>query len=191
MFYHWGQGKKIVSVWPGVRKKSHPGDRKKKFFAYCFRDIVVLFYSFFYLDSTHYVYLKWFISIKTSSWYILRYVSTKIYRSNRRKKDVTRVLRQKQAIFFLWPHERFLHRKIQWAWIFWRSFSQTKVWGPVGSFLRKAIYIALSYCWAIWYSLPLSLKRWYKTRPILCWPGFKGYHHQIWYQKWEFVDPKR
>ena len=66
-----GQGKKIVSVWPGVKKKkSHPGGRKKNFFDIFFRNIVVLFYSFFYLDCVHYIYLKWFISIETSSWYI-------------------------------------------------------------------------------------------------------------------------
>ena len=58
-----GQGKKLfVSVWPVVKKKSDPGGRKK--------NIVVLFSSFFYLESIHYVYLKWFISIKTSSWHI-------------------------------------------------------------------------------------------------------------------------
>ena len=37
---------------------------------YQFFASVVLFYSFFYLNSIHYVYLKWFFSIKASSWYI-------------------------------------------------------------------------------------------------------------------------
>ena len=51
----------FVSVWPGVKNRNlTPGGR----------NIVVLFYSFFYLDSIHYVYLKWFISIQTSSRYI-------------------------------------------------------------------------------------------------------------------------
>ena len=52
------------------KKKSHPGSRKKKIFSYFFHNIVVLLYSFFYLDSIHLVYLEWFISIETSSWHI-------------------------------------------------------------------------------------------------------------------------
>ena len=73
-----GQGKKLfVSVWPGFKKISHPGGRKAFFFSYFFRNIVALFYFFFYLDSIHYLYLKWSISIETSSWYICNIFKTR------------------------------------------------------------------------------------------------------------------
>ena len=37
----------------GFQKKSHPGDRKKNFFSYFFGNMIVLFYSSFYLDSIY------------------------------------------------------------------------------------------------------------------------------------------
>ena len=63
--------KKIVCFrLTGCQKKVSPGRPRKIFFFILFRNIVVLFYSFFYLDSIQYIYLKWFISVETSSWYI-------------------------------------------------------------------------------------------------------------------------
>ena len=56
---------KICFRLTGFQKKSHPGGRKKIIFSYFFRNIFFLF-GF----SIHYVYLKWFMSIETSSWYI-------------------------------------------------------------------------------------------------------------------------
>ena len=70
IFYEAKEKKLFVSIWPGVKKKSHAGGLQKMFFSYFFCNIVVLFYSFFYLDSIHYIYFKWFMSIKTSSWYM-------------------------------------------------------------------------------------------------------------------------
>ena len=49
-----GPRKKIVCfLLTGFQKKSHPGGRKKIIFSYFFRNMVVLFYSFFYLDSIY------------------------------------------------------------------------------------------------------------------------------------------
>ena len=73
-----GQVKKLfVSVWPGFKKRSHLGGRKKIFISYFFRNIAALFYFFFYLDSIRYLYLKWSISIETSSWYICSIFKTR------------------------------------------------------------------------------------------------------------------
>ena len=36
--------------------------------------------------------------------FLIHLFQKKIYRPHRRKKNLTRVLRGKQAIFFLWPH---------------------------------------------------------------------------------------
>ena len=69
----WFRSRKKNCLFPSdwVSKKNLTRETAKKFFfAYYFRNIVVLLYSFFYLDSIHYVYLKLFISIETSSWYI-------------------------------------------------------------------------------------------------------------------------
>ena len=72
-----GWGKKLfVSIWPGV-KKNFSGEIAKIFLFIFFCNIVVLFYSFFYLDSIHCVYLKWFFSIETSSWYIFSIFKTR------------------------------------------------------------------------------------------------------------------
>ena len=74
-----GQGKKIACFrLTGCQKKNLTRETaKKNFFLYFFRNIVVLGYYFFYLDSIHYVYLKWFISIETSSWYICSIFKTR------------------------------------------------------------------------------------------------------------------
>ena len=53
-----------------VSKKVSPVRPPKKSFSYLFCNIASQFYSFFYLDSMHYLYLKWSISIETSFWYI-------------------------------------------------------------------------------------------------------------------------
>ena len=50
-----------------VSKKNLTWEVAKKIISCFFRTIAVLFYSFFYLDSRHYVYLKSFISNETSS----------------------------------------------------------------------------------------------------------------------------
>ena len=80
MNFFFGQGKKIVCFrLTGCQKKKHSPGRSQFFFfffAYFFRNIVALFYPFFYLDSIH-VYLEWFISIKTSSWYICSIFKTR------------------------------------------------------------------------------------------------------------------
>ena len=60
-----------------VSKKNLTQEASKKIFSYFFRYIVIQFYSFLYLDSIHYVYLKWFISIKTCSWYICSIFKTR------------------------------------------------------------------------------------------------------------------
>ena len=60
-----------------LKKNLTWGVAKKIFFSCIFRNIVVLFYSFLYLNSTHYVYLKWFISVETSSWYICNIFKTR------------------------------------------------------------------------------------------------------------------
>ena len=55
-----------------VSKKNLTLETAKKIFFHIFLVSVVhhLFITLFYLNSIHYVYLKWFISIKASSWYI-------------------------------------------------------------------------------------------------------------------------
>ena len=72
--YFGAKGEKIfISAWAGAKKNLTQEVEKKIFFSEDSCTILI----FFYLDSINYVYLKWFISIETSSRYICSIFKTR------------------------------------------------------------------------------------------------------------------
>ena len=57
--------------------------------------------AFFFFNLSHFLFFRFFFQFNI---FFNSLVPKKIYRPHRRKKNLTRVLRGKQAIFFLWPH---------------------------------------------------------------------------------------